>query len=151
MKVGYDPDLYAYTDGRYACVFDGVAPFKATGALGRDGLPLGDGLKWQFKFAEGPDAGKQFQIVTGMQPSLKNACGRLIMSMMDLSDIPADGFDDVAYRGGYYKVSIRDGAPLHNPPPSYIGRELPPAQGATDASKSKPSKPKPGKDDAIPF
>lgn len=142
MKICYNPDLYAYTDGRYLCEFQGVAVFKATGAFGKDGLPLGDGFKWQFKFVEGPDSGKQFHIVTSMGPSLKNACGRLIMSITDQSDIDDDGFDDTQYRGGYYKVSIRDGAPLHNPPPAYVGREIPPAEGATTGIP---------KDDTTPF
>jgi hypothetical protein len=121
MRITYDPNLYNFDDGRYLAKFIGVGPFNNAAASGKDGLPLGPAYKWCFMLVSGPDTDKVSGNITSMHPTVKNACGRMIMAVSD-SDLDEEApFDSDDFVGAFYMVTIRGGKLVDNPGPRFTG------------------------------
>jgi len=59
--------------GSYHGKFLGVEPVEPN--------QYGPGLRWSFEIASGPQTGIKVARTTGAAPTLKNACGRLLMAV----------------------------------------------------------------------
>ena len=59
--------------GMYNARFSGIEQAEAN--------QYGSGLRWQFEITTGPHAGTKLSRTTGVTPTLKNACGKLLMAL----------------------------------------------------------------------
>lgn len=156
MKLCYDPERFEFQDGRYPAIFAGLAPHDNKGKKGADGNEMGPAVRWGFKLIDGPDAGKVCGKITPEHPTQKNACGRMIMGMLERPLDKNYPFDSDTYVGSFFMISIVEGKVADTPAPRFIGsKEMKPSDiaavlsGQTQPGK-RPDKPA-GTTDPIPF
>lgn len=125
MKTTFHENPYAVDDGRFLARFVGVTEFSSDKARDKDGNPIPPGWKWEFELCEGQDAGKMANRITSKVPTLKNLCGKIMMSLADGNLADGIEFDSDAFKGFYYRITIRDGIISDNPPPSFVGTQRP--------------------------
>ncbi len=118
LKVGVD--RYAHTTGRWAARFDGVESYTPKEKIGRDGRPLGPGLKWKFTVVAGPDTGKIGSMLSGPSPTAGNACGRMLAAISGKALKADENIDPNQYVGNFYAVSIRDKFMVADPAPKHL-------------------------------
>jgi hypothetical protein len=67
---------------------------------------FGPGLRWQMEVAEGPLAGKIGSRTTSTEPTLRNACGRMLQMLTGGIAALHQEFDDAKFIGRLYWVMI---------------------------------------------
>jgi hypothetical protein len=72
MKLKVSPG--GVPPGNYAAKFAGVE------SVTND--KYGDGLRWKFAISQGPQSGQVASRVTGLTPSPKNGCGKMLSGLV---------------------------------------------------------------------
>jgi hypothetical protein len=66
---------------------------------------FGPGLRWVFEIVSGPHAGTRVSRMTGAVPTLKNACGKLMMSVSGKNTV-GETVDMSAFAGKVYLIIV---------------------------------------------
>src|SRR5215469_14959683 len=83
--------------GSYVAKFLGVEPTEPN--------QYGAGNRWKFEVVSGPHAGARISRITGTKPTLKNQCGKLLISLSGKSSL-GEEIDLDAYVGRTYLVVV---------------------------------------------
>jgi len=96
---------------------------KFIGVESAEANQYGPGLRWVFEIVSGPHAGTRVSRTTGSVPTLKNACGKLLMSVSGKNTV-GETVDLSAFAGKVYLIIVvqrpEGGTSLDSvcPPPS---------------------------------
>lgn len=107
MMFRFSKGQFDVPEGKYLCRFLGVKPLPADpNRLGNDGKPMGPAVVWEFEVIDGEHAGKKCDRVSGIVPTAKSACGKLLSAVTDA--ILKDGMavDVSQYVGKKYRVTV---------------------------------------------
>lgn len=96
----------------------------------------GEGLEWQFEVIKGPHAGAKTSRTTGMVPSGKNACGRILGGMTGGAISPGAEVDLERYVGKKFLIMVENNSTNTG---TRIGTVMP--NPDDDAAPSTPSVP----------
>jgi hypothetical protein len=135
FKVKQSDTKFGAPQGLYRAKFLGVEP--------KDHPEYGPGCEWQFEILEGDYRGKVVTRTTGTEPSLKNACGRMLTQLTGGAIAIEQEFDPADYVGRAYQVMVESNStgngtrvgtvmPINQP-------AAPPAPAATPARVEMPA------------
>ena len=120
----YSKSQFEMPDGKYVARFMGVTMRDeepgAKPRLGADGKPLPPAMMWNFEIAEGPEAGKRSDRLTGRIASGKSGCAKMLAAISDT--ILSDGIevDLDRFVGKFYRVTVQENRISDNPCPVLI-------------------------------
>jgi hypothetical protein len=69
----------------------------------------GEGLKWTWEIATGPQAGQFASCTTSNSPSPKNRCGKVVAGMLGRPLAAGDEFDTTTIVGQTFLILVRKG------------------------------------------
>jgi hypothetical protein len=90
--------------GNYTGTFSGTEPQPENRAKG-----YGPGLRWKFVIEGGPQAGQTASRVTGLAPSPKNACGKMLAGLIGRPLKEGETIDPDQYIGRRYMIIVAAG------------------------------------------
>ena len=124
MKMTYTKSAFEMPDGKYVAKFRGVTYREDRPGdkprIGQDGNPLPPAMTWDFEIAEGPEAGKKCDKLTGRIPTPKSGCGKMLVAITDT--ILKDGaeVDLDQFVGKRYRITVLDNRVSDNPAPTRL-------------------------------
>ena len=90
--------------GNYTGTFSGT---EATQAKPEKGY--GAGIRWKFQVDSGPCAGQTTSRVTGMSPTPKNGCGKMLSGLIGRALKEGEQIDPDAFIGKHYMIVVATG------------------------------------------
>ena len=66
----------------------------------------GDGLLWQFEVVSGPNAGAKVSVMTGLEPTAQNKCGRILSGITGKPLSVGQDIDLATYFGKSYLIVV---------------------------------------------
>src|SRR5262245_15571090 len=87
--------------GSYVARFEGVEQTQHE--------TYGEGLRWKFKVLQGPQAGQLASRTTGLKPSAKNGCGKVLAGLVGRALDLDEEIDIVQYVGRTYLIVVQAG------------------------------------------
>ncbi|MBY0461006.1 MAG: hypothetical protein K2V38_27105 [Gemmataceae bacterium] len=78
---------------------------KFVGVESAEANQYGPGLRWVFEIVGGSHAGTRVSRMTGAMPTLKNACGKLLMSVSGKNSV-GETIDLSQYAGKVYLIIV---------------------------------------------
>lgn len=145
---------YEMPDGKYVAKFLGVTLREDKPGdqprLGADGKPLPPAMTWDFEIAEGDQAGKKADKLTGRIPTPKNGCGKMLAAITDAILKDGTEVDLATYVGKLYRVTVLENRVQDNPAPVRIYDQGAPAAAPAGGTAAPPPPPRRGAAPAEP-
>jgi hypothetical protein len=83
--------------GPHTGEFLGVEPFENE---------HGPGVKWRWKVTEGQHAGGIATRITGLKPTPKNSCGKMLVALLGRTPTEGERIDPASYVGKRYLIVV---------------------------------------------